>query len=87
MSAARGGEGPDRREKMPAEGPGRPKFIYSKPPRLRRQASITLSDSTEVVVLTFESLKRLCRFRRGGICRRMRDRCEAENYPQIMKIE
>jgi len=71
------------REKMPAEGPGRPKFVYSKPPRSRHQASSTLSDSAEVVTLTFKGLRRLCRFQRGGRCREIKDRCEAQNCPQI----
>ena len=75
------------RDKIPVEGPGRPKFMYSKPPRPRRQASGTLSYPAEVVTLTFKRLKRLCRLQRGGRCRETKDRCEAQNCPQIQKNE
>ena len=75
------------RETMPAAGPGRPKFIYSKPSRPRRQASSPLSDPAEVVTLTFKGLKRLCRFQRGGRCRELKDRCEAQKCPKIRKNE
>ncbi len=76
------------KEKMLVKRLGRPKFTYSMPPWLRRQASSILSDPfTEVVILTFKRLRHLCRFEKGGYCKKIKKRCEAQNCPQIIKKE
>ena len=74
------------KEKMPVKRLGRPKIMYSMPPGLRRQASSILSNPfTEVVTLTFKRLRHLCRFEKGGRCKKTRGLCEAQNCPQIIK--
>jgi len=75
------------RDKMPVNGRGRPRFVYSTPRVLGRQALTTLSGSSEMVALPFGGLKRLCRFQRGGRCRKIKELCEALNCPQILKRE
>ena len=75
------------REKMPVEGRGRPRFIYSMPHEGSRLASSTIAGSAEMVTLTFKGLRRLCRFQRGGRCRETKDQCEPIKCPQIMKKE
>ena len=71
------------REKMPTEGPGRPKFTYSTLGGLGRRASSTQAGSSEMVTLPFRRLRRLCRFQRGGKCRETKELCEARICPQI----
>jgi len=75
------------REKMASKGRGRPGFTYSTPRRGARPSSGALTDPGEVVTISFRGLRRLCRSQRGGRCRENRDRCEAENCPQIQKGE
>jgi DNA-binding Lrp family transcriptional regulator len=74
-------------EKMPSEGPGRPKFTYSTPRRPRRQTSDTQAGYSVMVTLPFNRLRRLCRFQRGGKCRETKDSCKALICPQIQKGE
>ena len=71
------------REKMPTEGPGRPKFTYSTLGGLGRRASSTQAGSSETVTLPFRRLRRLCRFQRGGKCRETKELCEARICPKI----
>ena len=72
--------------KKPQKGPGRPRFTYSLSPRLRRHVTLTLTRPyTAIVSLTFQKLKHLCRFEKGGYCKETRRRCEAQNCPQILK--
>jgi len=76
------------KEKTPSKGLGRPRLTYSLPPKLHRQASRLLSDPLgEVVALTFQKLKQLCRFEKGGYCKKIKRKCEAQNCPQIQKGE
>jgi len=76
------------REKTPSKGRGRPGLTYSLPPKLHRQASRLLSDPLgEVVALPFQKLKQLCRFEKGGYCKKAKRRCEAKNCPQILRKE
>jgi len=70
------------------KGRGRPRFTYSVPPKVRRQAHRLLSDpSSEVVTLPFHKLRHLCRFEKGGYCKKIKRKCEAQNCPQILKKE
>jgi len=74
------------KEKTLSNRLGRPKFTYFIPPKARQQVSVALSDpSLEIVVLSFSRLKHLCRFEKGGYCKEIRSRCEAQNCPQIPK--
>jgi predicted ArsR family transcriptional regulator len=68
------------------ESPGRPGFTYSLPPEIKHRVSLTLTDPYTVIVsLTFQKLKHLCRFEKGGHCKTIRRRCDAQNCPQIIK--
>jgi predicted transcriptional regulator len=71
------------REKMLGEGRGRPTFRYSLPQGESRLTAATLTGLDEMVALPFHELNRLCRFQKGGRCRRIKGRCEPQNCPQI----
>ena len=74
--------------KTPQKGPGRPVFEYSLPPEVKHRVALTLTEPhTTIVSLTFQKLKHLCRFEKGGHCKNTRRRCEAQNCPQIIKGE
>ena len=74
------------KKKTPSKGLGRPRFTYSLPPRLKRKLS--LSDPfTEGASLSFSRLKHLCRFEKGGYCKKIKKTCKAQNCPQILKKE
>jgi predicted ArsR family transcriptional regulator len=75
------------KEKKPSKGLGRPRFIYSTPPKLHRQASTPPDPFSEILTLPFRKLRHLCRFEKGGYCKKIKRRCEAQNCPQIQKGE
>ncbi|MEA2090527.1 MAG: ArsR family transcriptional regulator [Thermoproteota archaeon] len=76
------------KKKKPLKGLGRPRFMYSVPPKLHRQASRLFSDPfSEVVTLPFRKLRHLCRFEKGGYCKKIKNRCTPQNCPQILKKE
>jgi len=67
-------------------GPGRPILTYLLPPAIKQRVALTLSDpSTVIVSVTFQKLKHLCRFEKGGRCKETRRNCGAQNCPQIVK--
>jgi predicted ArsR family transcriptional regulator len=67
-------------------GPGRPILKYSLPPAIKQKVALTLTDPyTTIVSLTFQKLKHLCRFEKGGYCKATRRNCGAQNCPQIIK--
>jgi predicted ArsR family transcriptional regulator len=69
-------------------GPGRPVLTYSLPPEIKQEVALTLIDPyTAIVSLTFQKLKHLCRFEKGGYCKATRRNCVAQNCPQIIKSE
>ena len=70
------------------KGSGRPSFVYSLPPEIRNRVALTITEPHTIIVsLTFQKLKHLCRFEKGGNCKKTRRRCEAQNCPQILKEE
>ncbi|MFQ6094962.1 MAG: helix-turn-helix domain-containing protein [Candidatus Bathyarchaeia archaeon] len=72
--------------KKPQKGPGRPSFTYSLPPRLRHRVALTLTEPhTTIVSLTFQKLRHLCRFEKGGYCKKISRKCAPQNCPQILK--
>ena len=76
------------KERIHSKGRGRPKFTYSLPPKLRRQASRLLSDPLgDVVTLSFRKLRHLCRYEKGGYCKKTKGNCAPQNCPQILKRE
>jgi predicted ArsR family transcriptional regulator len=67
-------------------GPGRPILTYSLPPEIKQRVALTLTDPYTIIVsLTFQKLKRVCRFEKGGYCKETRRNCWAQNCPQIIK--
>jgi predicted ArsR family transcriptional regulator len=70
------------------KGPGRPVFVYTLPPEIKQRVGLTLTDSsTTIVSVTFQKLKHLCRFEKGGYCKNTRRNCAPQNCPQIIKGE
>jgi hypothetical protein len=54
----------------------------------RRHISLTPSEPyTEVVSLPFSLLKHLCRFEKGGYCKKIKGACKPQNCPEILKGE
>jgi len=74
------------REKLPSKRLGRPSFAYSLSPKVNRQQVSTGSGAfAETVTLNFSRLRHVCRFEKGGYCKQIRKRCEAQKCPQILK--
>jgi predicted ArsR family transcriptional regulator len=74
------------KEKMPKKGHGRPMFTYALSPSLKHQIIRMLSEPyIEFVSLPFSKLRLLCRFEKGGYCKKIRAVCEAKKCPEIPK--
>jgi len=73
------------KQKRPREGRGRPTFTYGLPRSVRRASSALVDPHTDLVVLSFERLQRLCRHEKGRFCKEVRGSCEPRNCPQIIK--
>jgi predicted ArsR family transcriptional regulator len=70
----------------PRESRGRPVLTYSLPVEMKRRVALTLTDPyTAIVSVTFQKLKHICRFEKGGFCKETRRNCGAQNCPQITK--
>jgi predicted ArsR family transcriptional regulator len=76
---------PVTREKTTREAQGRPKYVYSLSSAGRRAALMLRSGVDDVVVLPFASLGQVCRFEKGGFCKRVRTDSGARVCPQIGK--
>ncbi len=72
-----------RKEKLPPRGRGRPSYVYSAGSVSVRRAAPRLNVVTGVVSLGFERLSQVCRFEKGGWCKKLRGRCYASDCPQI----
>jgi predicted ArsR family transcriptional regulator len=71
------------KKKSPSKGLGRPKYTYSTPSKVRRQLIHLLSeDYAEIIHLTFNRLKSICRHEKDGYCKKIKGRCEAKNRPK-----
>jgi len=67
-------------------GPGRPILTYSLPPEIKQKVALTLTEPyTTIVSLTFQKLKHLCRFEKGGYCKETSKDCAPQICPQIRK--
>jgi predicted ArsR family transcriptional regulator len=73
------------REKVSRETRGRPTYVYSVSSAGRRASVMLRSGVDEVVVLPFSDLSQVCRFEKGGFCKKMHVDCEARICPQIGK--
>ena len=71
------------KEKRPPKGRGRPSYVYSTGSGAVRRSSARLNRVTCVVSLSFERLSQVCRFEKGGWCKKIRGRCYASDCPQI----
>jgi predicted ArsR family transcriptional regulator len=69
--------------KRPTKGRGRPRITYSTPLSVGRSLHMIPNPSTGVVSLSFNKLSQVCRFEKGGFCKKERDQCNAQDCPQI----
>jgi predicted ArsR family transcriptional regulator len=76
------------KDKKPIKRRGRPVFVYFLPPKISHKIALTIKEpQTTIVSLTFQGLKHLCKFEKGGYCKKVKRRCEAQNCHQILKEE
>ena len=74
------------KEKDPASGFGRPRFIYHVQPRAAKQVAAALEDPfMDLVTMPFSRLRHVCRFEKGGYCKEKKTSCSPQNCPQIRK--
>jgi hypothetical protein len=67
---------------------GRPSFTYALPPCIRQRVDLVVTEPrTPIVSLTFQKLRRLCRYEKGGYCKKIRNKCTPQNCLQILKNE
>lgn len=69
------------KEKKPSEGRGRPEFQY----RPADAPQPTTTPQPSAVALEFSTLKKACRYEKGGYCKLARDRCATQNCRLIIK--
>ena len=62
---------------------GRPRYFYSAVSGPVRRSSPRLNRVTGVVSLSFEKLSQICRFEKGGWCKKLRGKCYSSDCPQI----
>jgi len=68
--------------KKPKKGPGRPSFVYSLPPEIRCRVALTLTEpQTTIVSLTFQRLRHICRFEKGGYCKKNEEKMRSPKLP------
>ena len=73
------------REKVAANGFGRPKFAYHVPSRTTKQVKALDDPQLELVAIAFSRLRHVCRFEKGGYCKETRKDCAPQICPQIRK--
>jgi predicted ArsR family transcriptional regulator len=74
------------REKVAANGFGRPRFAYHVPSRTAKQVNAALEDpQVELVAIAFSRLRHVCRFEKGGYCKETKKDCAPQICPQIRK--
>jgi len=75
-----------KKEKDPASGYGRPKYVYHVPPKTAKQVAVALEDpDVELVTMPFSRVKHICRFEKGGHCKEKRTSCSPQICPQTRK--
>ena len=70
------------KEKRPVKGRGRPRFIYSVPLGKGKAPAVLPNPLIGVVSLSFGRLSQVCRFEKGGFCKKVRGPCNAQVCPQ-----
>jgi len=58
-------------------------FTYSVPVGAGMVPRVLPNPSTGVVSLSFSKLSQICRFEKGGFCKKIRSSCNAQVCPQI----
>ena len=71
------------KEKRPSKTRGRPRHYYSTVSGPVRRPSPRVNRVTGVVSLSFERLSQVCRFEKGGWCKKLRERFYSLNCPLI----
>ena len=72
--------------KKPQKSLERPKVAYHIPSRTVKEVTVALEDShVGLVALPFSRLRHVCRFEKGGYCKKIRGRCAPQICPQIPK--
>ena len=72
-----------RKEKQTPGGRGRPSYAYSAGSLPVKRSFQRYNSVTGVVSLSFERLSQVCRFEKGGWCKKLRGQCGASKCPQI----
>jgi DNA-binding MarR family transcriptional regulator len=74
------------KEKDPAEGFGRPQYVYHVQSKTAKQIAAALDNpDVELVTLPFSRVKNICRFEKGGYCKEKKRPCSPQICPQISK--
>ena len=74
------------KEKDPAKGFGRPKYVYRVPSKTVKQVAAALEDpNVELVTLPFSRLRHVCRFEKGGWCKEKKTSCSPQICPKTRK--
>jgi predicted ArsR family transcriptional regulator len=74
------------KEKVAANGFGRPKFAYHVQSRATKQINVALEDpQVELVAIAFSRLRHVCMFENGGYCKEAGKYCAPQICPQIRK--
>ena len=71
------------KDKRPLQGRGRPKYIYSIPVSNLKMPNVSPGSIGGVVSLGFSKLSQVCRFEKGGFCKKVRGPCSAQICPQL----
>jgi predicted ArsR family transcriptional regulator len=71
------------KDKRPSKTRGRPRCFYFLTSRPVRRPSPRVNRVTGVVSLSFERLSQVCRFEKGGWCKKLRGGCYSSDCPQI----
>jgi predicted ArsR family transcriptional regulator len=71
------------KEKKPVKCRGRPRFVYSILLGTGKKTAMLPSSMIGMVSLSFSKLSRVCRFEKGGFCKKIRGPCSAQVCPQI----
>jgi predicted ArsR family transcriptional regulator len=74
------------KEKDPATGFGRPKYVYHIRSKTAKQVAAALDNAdVELVTLPFSRVKHICRFEKGDWCKERKRSCSPQICPQIRK--
>jgi len=71
------------KDKKPIKRRGRPVFLYSLPPKISHKIALTIKEpQTTIVSLTFQGLKHLCKFEKGGYCKKSSANAKPKTAPK-----